>query len=376
MTAELGATTSRLLNRMAYDLNNIAADIGTAASGDKVLVSDASADGAMKWADGANLLEMVGAIAQGLTIGEDGTGHDVLFYSATAGKSWLWDESADKMIVTGDSQFTGTVTVGVDGTGHDVNFYGATAGQKVFWDESADTLFLPCTIDVDGTITVGVDDTGYDVKFFGATTGKSLLWDESADKLIVTGTATITDGLTLNATALTATGAEINKLDDSAVTLTKGAGVSSAESYGAGTFLNGSIYVTRIVVDLTGLVGSASDLDIIGNTGGAASAHFGQITAALSGTIVGGKVTCLEVPAGGADDIDFYSATVSTGAQDGLITDLTETVLVTSGGAWASGTTKGMTGLPTANDYLYIVNGEAVGGTFTAGKFLIELYGV
>jgi hypothetical protein len=34
-----------------------------------------------------------------------------------------------------------------------------------------------------------------------------------------------------------------------------------------------------------------------------------------------------------------------------------------------------MTGLPTANDYLYIVNGEAAGGTFTAGKFLIEFYG-
>jgi hypothetical protein len=34
-----------------------------------------------------------------------------------------------------------------------------------------------------------------------------------------------------------------------------------------------------------------------------------------------------------------------------------------------------MTALPTANDYLYVVNGEAAGGTFTAGKFLIELYG-
>lgn len=170
-----------------------------------------------------------------LTVGEDGTGHDVLLYSATAGKSWLWDESADKMIVTGASSFQGTVDVGVNDTGFDVNFFGATAGKKMFWDESADTLFvvatldvdgpvlvgvddtgydvtffgatagkkffwdesadtlfLPATVDIDGTVTVGVDDTGYDVKFFGATTGKSLLWDESADTLIVTGGLTVT----------------------------------------------------------------------------------------------------------------------------------------------------------------------------------------
>jgi hypothetical protein len=164
--------------------------------------------------------------------------------------------------------------------------------------------------------------------------------------------------------------------NSAAVVLTKGAGVSAMETYASGVFRNGTLIVTRIVVDLTGLVGSATDLDIIGNTGGAASAHIGQITAALNGTIVGGQVTCLELPAGGADDIDFYSATVATGAQDGLVTDLTETVLITSGAAWASGTTKGMTTVPPANDYLYICNGEAAGGTFTAGKFLIELYGV
>lgn len=182
------------------------------------------------------------------------------------------------------------------------------------------------------------------------------------------------------ATALTnlgvnSTAAELNKLDDSVTVLTKGAGVSAAETYAVGYLRNGTLVTTRILVDLTGLVGSGTDLDIIGNTGGAASAHWGQITTALNGTMVGGRVTCLEVPAGGTDDIDFYSATVSTGAQDGGIAALTETALVTSGGAWTSGASKGMTNLPPANDYLYIVNGAAAGGTFTAGKFLIELYG-
>jgi len=158
--------------------------------------------------------------------------------------------------------------------------------------------------------------------------------------------------------------------------ITPGTGTSAALVRDSGVWTNGSIILSRIVVDLTGLVGSATDLDIIGNTGGAASANFGQITAAVNGTIVGGRVTCLETPAGGADDIDIYSATVATGAQDGLITDLTETALLTSGAAWAAGNVKVFTGVPPANDYLYIVNGEgAAGGTYTAGIFIIELYG-
>jgi hypothetical protein len=176
---------------------------------------------------------------------------------------------------------------------------------------------------------------------------------------------------------VTATVAELNKLDDSTLTLTRGAGVDTAESYITGVFKNGNIVTTRILVDISTLIGSATDLDIIGESA-AASCHFGQITAALNGTMIGGSVQCLEVPAGGSADIDFYSSNVSTGTQDVIITDAalgTETALVTSGGAWTSGLAKGMTSLPTANDYLYIVNGAASGGTFTAGKFLITLYG-
>lgn len=187
------------------------------------------------------------------------------------------------------------------------------------------------------------------------------------------------DVFQINEVTVTATASELNKLDDSAVAMTPGAGVSAAESIAGGVSKNGDLIVTRIAVDLTGLVGSATDVDIIGNTGGAANAHFGQITAALNGAIIGGKVTCLEVPAGGADDIDFYASSVGTGAQDVAIThaDLgTETALVTSAAAWTAGATKAMSGVPPANSYLYIVNGEgSAGGTFSAGKFLIELYG-
>jgi hypothetical protein len=111
----------------------------------------------------------------------------------------------DVVDIDGATQIDATVTVGVDDTGYDVKFFGATTGKSLLWDESADSLIVTGTttlvgttnldaVDIDGatqidaTVTVGVDDTGYDVKFFGATAGAYMLWDESADTLEVSGT--------------------------------------------------------------------------------------------------------------------------------------------------------------------------------------------
>lgn len=58
----------------------------------------------------AHILDLT-AVLEPITVGVDGTGHDVLFYSATAGKKFLWDESADKLIILGDFDITGTQTV-------------------------------------------------------------------------------------------------------------------------------------------------------------------------------------------------------------------------------------------------------------------------
>jgi hypothetical protein len=109
-------------------------------------------------------------------------------------------------VSNGGGQFNGAINVGVDDTGYDVKFFGATTGKSLLWDESADSLIVTGTttlvgttnldaVDIDGatqidaTVTVGVDDTGYDVKFYGATGGAYMLWDESADDLILAGAA-------------------------------------------------------------------------------------------------------------------------------------------------------------------------------------------
>ena len=187
------------------------------------------------------------------------------------------------------------------------------------------------------------------------------------------------DQLTLGGTLLTATGAEINTACDQSVQqLTMGAGFTGGSGGIAVSSIQhiGAIFKTTIFIDLTGLASSATDLDIIGV--GATAAHFGQITAALNGTLFYGQVTCLETPATGADDIDFYSATEGTGVFDGGIAALAEAAMLTKGGAWAAAaaTPIALTALPAANKYMYAVGGEAgTAGTYTAGQFLIELWG-
>lgn len=160
-------------------------------------------------------------------------------------------------------------------------------------------------------------------------------------------------------------------------TMTVGTGFAGTGTvYKTAVYKVGDLIKTEIFIDLTGAKSSTTDLDIIGNHATNPS-HIGQITAAKNGTIIGGRMTCLELPTTGADDIDLYCATEGTGAFDGGIASLAETALVTAGGAWASGTVKGLIANPGADKYLYLCAGEgSVAGTYGAGQFLIELWGI
>jgi len=142
--------------------------------------------------------------------------------------------------------------------------------------------------------------------------------------------------------------------------------------YKSSVFKAGGVITTRLLVDLTGADDFAAG-DIIGKDGSIAVAHLGQVTTARNGTIFSVRMTCLELPAGGDVDIDLYVATEGTGAPDTAISALTETLVINSGD-WAAGDVK-LADTIAANKYLYLVNGDTTAGTYTAGKYLIELFG-
>ena len=135
----------------------------------------------------------------------------------------------------------------------------------------------------------------------------------------------------------------------------------------------GGIITTRILIDLTGLR-STGGADIIGVNGTALVCHIGQITAARNGTILTGSMECFEAPAGGDPDINIHSATEGTGVEDGAIGDLTETLLVNAGDA-TLGSKVYFTGVPAADQFLYLTTGAATDADYTAGKLFIELMG-
>ena len=142
------------------------------------------------------------------------------------------------------------------------------------------------------------------------------------------------------------------------------------------TSLDANTMATEAGTGITGGTGlrSTGSGDIIGVNGTSNVCHIGQITAARNGTILAGRMTCFEAPAGGDPDINVHSATESTGVEDGAIADLTETLLVNAGDA-TTGSIVTFTGVPAADEFLYLTTGAATDADYTAGKLLIELFG-
>jgi hypothetical protein len=163
-------------------------------------------------------------------------------------------------------------------------------------------------------------------------------------------------------------------LDDVAPAIAVGTGITT----GTGTIcktsagLMGGVYSVRILIDLTGLNSGGTAGDIIGVNGTALPCYISLLPAI---TILGGRMTCLETPAGGDTDIDLYSATEGTGVEDQAITALTETQIINAG-TQSAGTVTYFAADPAANTYLYLVGQSTSNATYTAGRFLIEIFGV
>ena len=60
----------------------------------------------------------------------------------TAGTNQTLTNAYSLIIDSGNSRFDGEITVGVDGTGHDVKLFGDTSGAYMLWDQSTDDLVL------------------------------------------------------------------------------------------------------------------------------------------------------------------------------------------------------------------------------------------
>ena len=164
-------------------------------------------------------------------------------------------------------------------------------------------------------------------------------------------------------------------LTGNTIATTAGTGITSGSGtvYAASVIKTGGIYHTKILIDLTGLASSGSG-DIIGKAA-TANCHIGQITAAVNGTVLGGKMTCLEAPAGGDPDINLWYADEATGTEDAAVTGLTNQTQMCNSGDLALNSVISIATPPAADKYIYMATGAATDANYTAGKILIEFFG-
>ena len=83
-------------------------------------------------------------------------------------------------------QVDGTLTVGVDDTGYDVEFFGATTGKSMLWDESADSLIIEGNVGIGTSTPDEALEVSGDLKISGSSFG-ILHFGETSDVTKIVG---------------------------------------------------------------------------------------------------------------------------------------------------------------------------------------------
>lgn len=153
------------------------------------------------------------------------------------------------------------------------------------------------------------------------------------------------------------------------------------------TFAEGTHRITMIDIDLTGLNSGGTDGDIIGK---AATANCQLLTFDddVHGQPYKLEMYCLETPAGGDADIDVQFGDAGTNTEDAapanavaLLTAAANWAAPTAGAVGSTAVTGGFasTFVPPASDAggkeLFLTS-DATDATYTAGKYLIKIYGI
>ena len=138
VTGATNITLSGELDAQTLDLSS-SADI----AGDLVL--SGGADGALQFTNaGENSIKIPDAQGSALIIEEANNAY-ITFDTSDGAEKILVSKAIEfdgALNIDAAIQADGTVTVGVNDTGYDVKFFGATSGRYLLWDESADELVL------------------------------------------------------------------------------------------------------------------------------------------------------------------------------------------------------------------------------------------
>ena len=178
---------------------------GSGADGDIFVVQDGTNDVAFAGGIGTDGVTAPTAgikTAGGVVVGQDGTGHDVQFFGDTSGQYMLWDQSADELVLTGDSK---------------LSFHDAAGGENIIATSdghlevnAGTTLDITApTVDLNSSTEFNIDTAAYDLNASGAVTvdGAGVSIDSSSASNFTTSGGALTLTSAAAATWSTAAGA-------------------------------------------------------------------------------------------------------------------------------------------------------------------------
>lgn len=249
-----------------------------------------------------------------LTVGTDGSGKDVTFYSDTAGDNFLWDSSAEALKITGTN---GQDALDVDDGNVDI-----ADDLDVDGTSNLDIVDIDGAVQIDGATTYGVDGTGVDVIFYSSTSGDSAVWDTSDEAFKIEGTAG-QDALLVSDGNVSVT----NDVDISGVLTTDGINssaivVTDAASYSVLAANTGMLHVIGDNSQATSILlpAVAAGLNYeFWYIGGAAEAHDDTLDTQADANFFIGGVSFLDIDAGDAAD-EVHVGLYSNGSSNSKLT--------------------------------------------------------
>ena len=166
-----------------------------------------------------------------LTVGVNDSGYDVTFYGATSGKKFLWDESADGVVLTGNFTQTGTLALtGAATVSSTLNVTGATTLAAL---TSVGAVSLTGAVAINGDTTIETSDriNFYDTGAYiyaSASTTLALVGTNITLAGItgITGATTITGTMTLDGN-VTLSGSRTFTTGTGAITLSGAIGIGT-----------------------------------------------------------------------------------------------------------------------------------------------------
>jgi len=175
--------------------------------------------------------------------------------------------------------------------------------------------------------------------------------------------------------------------------LTSTAGAAMEGNIGSQTRLrDGEIIATDITIDLAAAAGAAHSFSVVGTNPGITTTAIGVSSSSgvhgnaqvmlinkvgddadSIGVLTGGELMCVEAPLGGGTHIGLWYGTNVTASGDNMAAG---GEILAVAGAQAVGTSTALDpDIDLDNKYLYLVHSGSGAGNYSAGKFVIRLYG-